>query len=215
MNARRRNFESRLGAGVSIVLVLILMAFTPERYRLLPAWLPVFVAGLLAATLIFGASLGEDPKWRRLERQLILAVVAIAAILNCANLVIVVRELVLTPSRVHAVQLLGTSVAIWIINLMCFSLIYWILDRGGPSARAHGEKVLPDFAFIQATDGNLAPTGWQPVFVDYVFLAFTGALSPTDASPLTPRAKLTMMAETLISLITIAVVVARAITIVQ
>jgi hypothetical protein len=215
MNARRRNFESRLGAGVSIVLVLVLMAITPERYRFLPAWFPLVVAAILAAILFVGALLGDDLKWRRLERELILSVVAITVVLNCVNLAIVVRELLLTPSRVNAVQLLGTSVAIWIINLMSFSLIYWVLDRGGPGARARAEKVPPDFAFIQATDENLATPGWQPVYVDYVFLGFTGALSPTDASPLTPRAKLTMMAETLISLVTIAVVVARAITMVQ
>lgn len=54
-----------------------------------------------------------------------------------------------------------------------------------------------------------------PGFVDYLFLAFTNAtaFSPTDTLPLTPRAKLLMMAEALISLLTVALVAARAVNI--
>jgi hypothetical protein len=56
---------------------------------------------------------------------------------------------------------------------------------------------------------------WLPGFVDYVFLAFTNAtaFSPTDTLPLTQRAKLLMMAEAMISLLTIALVAARAVNI--
>nr|WP_245470524.1 hypothetical protein [Mesorhizobium sp. M2C.T.Ca.TU.002.02.1.1] len=55
----------------------------------------------------------------------------------------------------------------------------------------------------------------MPGFVDYVFLAFTNAtaFSPTDTLPLTQRAKLLMMAEAMISLLTIALVAARAVNI--
>ena len=55
--------------------------------------------------------------------------------------------------------------------------------------------------------------GWLPGFIDYLFLAFTNAtaFSPADTFPLTPRAKLLMMAESAISLITIAVVASRAV----
>jgi hypothetical protein len=51
------------------------------------------------------------------------------------------------------------------------------------------------------------------VFVDYLFLGYctATAFSPTDALPLTPRAKLLMMLESTISLMTIVVVVSRAI----
>jgi hypothetical protein len=48
-----------------------------------------------------------------------------------------------------------------------------------------------------------------------VFLAFTNAtaFSPTDTLPLSQRAKLLMMAEAMISLLTIALVAARAVNI--
>jgi hypothetical protein len=56
---------------------------------------------------------------------------------------------------------------------------------------------------------------WLPPFVDYLFLGYTTAtaFSPTDALPLTPRAKLLMMLESSISWMTILVVVSRAINI--
>ena len=57
------------------------------------------------------------------------------------------------------------------------------------------------------------PPGWQPFFFDYLFLAYNTAtaFSPTDALPLTRRAKMLMMIESLISLLTIVVVASRAV----
>jgi hypothetical protein len=56
---------------------------------------------------------------------------------------------------------------------------------------------------------------WTPGFVDYLFLSFTNAtaFSPTDTLPLSARAKLLMMAEAGISLLTLALVAARAVNI--
>src|SRR5215831_12790645 len=54
-----------------------------------------------------------------------------------------------------------------------------------------------------------------PTFVDYLFIAFctATAFSPTEALPLSPRAKLLMMLESVSSLVTIVAVAARAINI--
>jgi uncharacterized membrane protein len=54
-----------------------------------------------------------------------------------------------------------------------------------------------------------------PGFVDYLFLSFTTctAFSPTDTLPLTPRMKLLMMLEAVISLMTLVLVAARAVNI--
>ena len=61
--------------------------------------------------------------------------------------------------------------------------------------------------------GTDEQAGWMPEFVDYVFLAFntSTAFSPTDTMVLARRAKLLMMYQSLISLVTVAVLVARAI----
>ena len=61
------------------------------------------------------------------------------------------------------------------------------------------------------------PPNWQPGIVDYLFLGFTTstAFSPTEAMPMTPRAKVLVMLQSSISLITIAIVAARTINILE
>ena len=56
---------------------------------------------------------------------------------------------------------------------------------------------------------------WSPTFMDYLYVSFTNAtaFSPTDTVPLTPWAKALMAIQALISLLTIALVAARAVNI--
>jgi hypothetical protein len=70
-----------------------------------------------------------------------------------------------------------------------------------------------DFMFPQQVDGDT--NGWAPHFIDYVFLAFNTAtaFSPTDTPPLSRPAKVLMMIESIISLIIVAGIAARAINI--
>jgi uncharacterized membrane protein len=64
---------------------------------------------------------------------------------------------------------------------------------------------------------DLAHAEWEPAFVDYLYLSFTNAtaFSPTDTMPLSRWAKLTMLAQSLVSLATIALVIARAVNILK
>lgn len=59
------------------------------------------------------------------------------------------------------------------------------------------------------------PKDWSPGFVDYLFVFFTNAtaFSPTDTMPLSAQAKLLMMAEAAVSLMTLALFAARAVNI--
>ncbi|MCY1220991.1 hypothetical protein D9M68_321510 [compost metagenome] len=54
---------------------------------------------------------------------------------------------------------------------------------------------------------------WRPMFLDYLSLGYNAAtaFSPTDVLPLTRRAKMLMMAESAISLLTLVLVAARAV----
>ena len=71
----------------------------------------------------------------------------------------------------------------------------------------------PDFAFPQQINPDLAPAGWRPRFVDYLYLGFTNAtaFSPTDAMQLAPWAKIAMTVQSLISLALLGLVIARAV----
>jgi uncharacterized membrane protein len=107
-------------------------------------------------------------------------------------------------------------VADWVNNVMTFALLYWQLDRGGPEARVRHARVPKDWLFPQesAPAGDV-PAAWHPAFVDYLYLAYSTAtaFSTTDVMPLTARAKLLMMLESTIALVTIVVVASRAINI--
>jgi uncharacterized membrane protein len=116
---------------------------------------------------------------------------------------------------VSGLQMLTSSVGAWVANVLAFAMAYWQLDRGGPEARANDAGPKPDWLFPQEEVPDEAPAGRWPRFVDYLFLSFSTAtaFSPTDTMPLTTRAKLLMMTESAVSLVTLVIVAARAINI--
>jgi uncharacterized membrane protein len=101
--------------------------------------------------------------------------------------------------------------------VIVFGLWYWEFDRGGPVARALGANPYPDFQFPQMVSPEMAPPHWEPQFADYLYLAFTNAaaFSPTDVMPLSRWAKLAMTLQSAISIVTVVLVVARAVNILQ
>src|SRR3954447_19997583 len=109
-------------------------------------------------------------------------------------------------------KLLATGGVVWLGNNISFSLLYWLIDSGGPVARMRQETPV-DFAFTQHMSPELAPPGWRAVFLDYLHLGFTNAtaFSPTDVMPLTHRAKYIMLVQSTVALALFGLVVARAV----
>jgi hypothetical protein len=101
--------------------------------------------------------------------------------------------------------------------VIVFGLWYWEFDRGGPVARADATRTYPDFQFVQMTNPQLAPPDWEPVSGDYLYPSFTNAaaFSPTDVMPLTRWAKIAMTVQSAVSIVTVALVVARAVNILK
>jgi uncharacterized membrane protein len=64
---------------------------------------------------------------------------------------------------------------------------------------------------------TLAPKDWRPQFYDYLYTSFANGTSfaPADAMPLTAKAKGLFATESVVSLVTIAVVAARAVNILR
>src|SRR5437763_14452536 len=110
-------------------------------------------------------------------------------------------------------ELLIAGVLIWLTNFLIFALWYWEMDRGGPGRRAAGHDGPPDFLFPQMTDDRIEPRDWRPIFLDYLYVSLTNAtaFSPTDTMPLSPVAKSTMGVQSLVSLVTLGMIVARAV----
>ena len=97
--------------------------------------------------------------------------------------------------------------------IVVFALWYWEIDGGGPYARHLKGHQAADFMFPQQVNRN--DGSWAPYFLDYLFLAFTGAtaLSPADTFPLTRKAKGLMLIEAVLSMSIIVVLAARAVNI--
>jgi hypothetical protein len=102
-------------------------------------------------------------------------------------------------------------------TIVIAAFVFWMMDSGGPIARQARIEHAPELMWPQTENPQLAAPGWQPAFVDYLFLSFTNstAFSPTDTMPLTARAKMLMLVQALGSFVTVAVVAARAVNILQ
>jgi hypothetical protein len=134
--------------------------------------------------------------------------------LTVGGLIVELARFLLHGGNAGGRALLLSGIIIWLTNIVLFALCYWQLDAGGPGARARAEGRPPDFLYPQMMDERLA-AGWSPAFVDYLYLSFTcsTAFSPTDTMPLTRRAKLLMLVQAFASMLTLALVVSRAVNI--
>jgi uncharacterized membrane protein len=65
------------------------------------------------------------------------------------------------------------------------------------------------------TDDRIEPRDWRPKYIDYLYVSLTNntAFSPTDTMPLTPTAKTVMGVQSVVSLLTIGLIVSRAVNI--
>ena len=126
-------------------------------------------------------------------------------------------HLIVVGQASDAGRLLLDGVAVWSANVIVFSLWYWQFDRGGPVARAHAERRYPDLLFPQMQQDAVAPRDWEPTFFDYLYTSFTNAtaFSPTDTMPLSRWAKAMFLLQSAISLVTVALVISRAVNIFQ
>jgi hypothetical protein len=209
--------EARWQVAVAVAAAVALQLPLPDRLVLLrPAWLLPAVEGLLLLVLV----MANPHRINRESRALRLLGLALAALLSLANTWSAARlviGLVQGTEGGTAGPLLVTGGAIWLTNIIIFGLWYWEFDRGGPVARANATRVYPDFQFVQMASPQLAPPDWEPTFGDYLYLSFTNAaaFSPTDVMPLSRWAKMAMTAQATVSIVTVALVVARAVNILR
>ena len=173
-------------AVLLVVLLAIIIIGDPGRIDRDSAWLRAATGTLIGLISVVNASAAV---------RLVAAIIRGATFTNDANV------------------LLASGGAIWLINVIAFSLWYWDLDRGGAAARARGAAGRIAFIFPEMSNLQYVGASWYPKFVDYLHLSFTTAtaFSPTDVSAIRSWAKLMMMTEEAISLLVALLVVARAV----
>ena len=147
-----------------------------------------------------------------------IGLIALVNVANAISLYLLAHEL-LHKHVSNGDALILSGIAIWLTNVLIFALWYWQIDRGGPANRArhpdpHSPEGRPDFVFSEMDTGReYLPDDWMPEFLDYLTLAVTTAtaFSPTDTMPISRAAKTLMSTQALISLVTLGLIISRAV----
>jgi hypothetical protein len=200
-------------AQLTVLAAIGLQLLLPERLTVGPTWLIPALEG----ALLFGMFLATPRELEHehpVRRRVALGLTAFVSAANVFSLYELTHYL-LRHSTPNARELIVSGVLIWLTNFLIFGLWYWELDRGGPGKRAAGHDLAPDFLFPQMTDDRIEPIEWRPKFIDYTYVSLTNAtaFSPTDTMPLTPMAKSVMGIQALVSLVTIGLIISRAVNI--
>ena len=195
-----------------MILNITLRIWLPEEPVIGVPWLLPTLEAAVLGVLVFGhpADLARHRRWLHPTAVTLATLMVAAALWATVRLIddlIHGSALTNDPAR-----LLAVGALVWLGNNLSFSLLYWLIDSGGPIMRAR-QPLPADFAFTQHMSPELARHGWRPLFLDYLHLGFTNAtaFSPTDVMPLTQRAKYTMLVQSTVALALFGLIVARAV----
>ena len=213
--AEPQDAEPRWPAFVAVLAVGSLYAGLPNVLILGPRWLfPTVVLALLIPTIV-----SHHTGRQRLNTLLGFTVDGVLT----AGLIVSVGFLIaaLPAHKETPIELLLSAASLWVTNILVFALWYWRLDAGGPhqrdkrAAHTHGAFLFPQMTMSDQALRQTHQKRWSPNFVDYLFLAFNSstAFSPTDVPVLARWAKILMMLQSLLSLLIIALLAARAVNI--
>ena len=199
-----------------IVVIMILQYFTNDSF------LPYdkFVIILFEAIALFGLAVATSDGYHRVSRvrrMIALALIILVAAINIFSLIFLVQALLIDGHHtVTGLDLLFNAVTIYITNIFMFALLYWEIDGGGPDHRVVSVR-RRDFVFPQQLHKAIALPDWLPGFMDYLYLSATNVtnFASADTVPISHRAKLLMMIQAMVSVITVVLVAARAIGVLQ
>jgi uncharacterized membrane protein len=202
-------WPAQLAVGLAIVLNLALA----NQITIGPRWLLPGVEGILLVSLVVVAPARATVQRVR-ERRFALVVIGLVSLVNIVLLGRLIDQLI-NGSTVGGRSLILSGAVLWVTNVLLFAVWYWEMDRGGPVARYLNATALVDFQFPQMDSPDLAPEGWRPGFLDYLYVSLTNstAFSPTDTMPLTHTAKIVMAIQSVTALLTVGLVIARAVNI--
>ena len=205
--------ESFWPAQATVAAAIAIQLGLPERLTVGPRLLipSIETALLVGLSVITPRKLVHEHMVRRRIALMMTAFVSAANVFSLTEL----THFLLHHNVSNGRELIGSGVLIWLTNFLVFGLWYWELDRGGPGVRAAGHDGQPDFLFPQMSDDRIEPLDWRPGFLDYLYVSLTNAtaFSPTDTMPLTPMAKGIMGLQSVVSLVTVGLIVSRAVNI--
>ena len=180
----------------------------------MPPWvIPAVGAIVLVPLIIFNPRrLNQQTRWSRWIS------IGFALGLAGVNQIYVVRLIIeLIGGSASGPSVLLVALSVWITNVIAFAIVYWELDRGGPVARrveGINDAARQDFLFPQQ-DKSVEARKWNSSFVDYAYFSLSNmmAFSPTDAMPISSRAKALMGYQAFTGFVLLALVISRAVNI--
>lgn len=210
-----RQGERRLPMALAVLAAGGLFFFIPSEFRVNDAGYVGYTLLLVAflIVLIVGdpGRIDRESRWLRFVTGLMIITITIGVAVSAVRLVVGILQ---KASFTSPGELLTIGAVVWITNVIAFAFWYWHLDRGGPAARARGMAVgRPAFRFPEEDQTDAVGPRWFPQYIDYFALSFntSTAFSPTDVSAIRHWSKLMLVLEAAISLILVALVVARAV----
>lgn len=198
---------------LGVIAVVVLQGLT--SYQFLPfnkAWLIAIELLLLIAIAVFTSEgYGVLSKSRR---NLVIILIAIIAAFNVISLILLIDALLFGYEGISGLSMLANGLVIYITNILMFALLYWELDGGGPDRRT-SRQIKRDFLFTQMDITKYAESNWLPGYTDYLYLSTTNVtnFASADVRPISHRAKMLMMIQALVAVVTVLLVLARAINI--
>ena len=205
--------EHRWPMALAALTAGVLHELLPKDFQIGNLWVYPILMGALLILLIAGdpGLIDRERHWLRVTTGLMIGL--ITAVNAVAAIRLVAKILTGAPFE-SARELFATGAIVWLINVITFALWFWDLDGGGAAARA----LAPDasgrsFVFPEMTMPEFVTDDWFPQFGDYLALSFNTATAfgPTDVSAIRRWAKMTMISESLISLVLATLVIARAV----
>jgi hypothetical protein len=110
---------------------------------MLPFWISCVAVIVVIVPMAVVGLTAAKAQWLRIERIVTLLFFVFAEVGIVVNLASLIREMVHRSAGIDGLQLLSSSVAVWVANVLVFSILYWQMDRGGLEARANkAEKKL-------------------------------------------------------------------------
>ena len=210
--------DARVEAAVAVLIALALLVVNGlvsrwQGWRLPGTpwwtWIVLAVPEVLLLILLVVSALGDVRPGR--HRDLVIALLGVLTLASLTATGLLLWGL--ATADLTAGQLLLNALAVWSTNLIVFGLLFWELDGGGPLQRVARGSRGADFQFPQDVSPDRASTAWRPRLLDYMYVSLTNsvALSPTDAMPLSRRAKSLMGLESVVSTVIVVFVIARAV----
>jgi hypothetical protein len=202
-----------LQLGVAAIIGLQIIT----AHSFLPANKLILIA--LEVVLLFGLTILTSDGYHRISRarrSFAFALIGVVTTANIFSLIILIDALITGGSTMSGEYLLLNAVTIYTTNIFLFALWYWEMDGGGPDNRTAKNKAA-DFMFPQMIHREITPANWRPGFTDYLYLSGTNVtnFASADTVPLTHRAKIMMMVQSLASVVTVLLVISRAISLMQ